>query len=1027
MPVFGVDGDCILSKGGDLTLGYRVMKPEIFTLSVGDYEKAHNAFVRALKVLPPHSVVHMMDWYSRISYQPGPEEGPAGWLGLASDRFFNEREWLDHHAYLFLTRRVERPWSDSLASLLVKPRLVARELLDEQSMNAFREQCGQFVKIIADAGSFVPEPLTKEDIWSEPGKAGLIERYCSLEQGTYPVLKDVGFREGIQVGELYTRLYTLGDVQDLPDRCGVSSVYDPYSTEQTQFPIGFASGVGPLLPCNHICSQFIFIGREEITLKKLEKRKLRLQALSAYSRANAVARDAIDELLNESVREGKQLVKAHFNILCWSDRQQELSGIHNGVSAALSRMGATPRIEITGAPQIWAAGIPGNAGDFPMNEAFDVFADQAACFTQWEGNYRSSAGTAGLRLGDRVTGRPIQVDIDHEPRRKALIGNYNAVVVSGSGGGKSFTLNALFNSYFLSGAHVLIIDVGHSYELQCQMHGGKYFTFEEGSPLVFNPFKLGIGESFDIEKKESLKALLLALWKRPEEEQRRSEYVALSKALQLYFDRLQQDQSILPCFDSFYEFLQTEFASLVRKGQIKERDFDLSNFLFVLSPYYKGGEFDYLLNATENYDLLQQRFIVFELDAIKDNPILYPIVTLVIMELATSKMRKLKDVFKVFGIEEAWKPIAEKGMGGFMLFLEKTARKFYTKIIVCTQEIEDMTSSEILKNSIVNNSDTVILLDQSKLMNNFDDIQRLFGITEKQKAEVLSLNRGREAGRHYKDVWIRLGPSYSRVYRLEVSDEEYCIYTSEKKEKVIIKEYIRRHGTVKAGVSAFIREAREKGGWLFLLAVMVVIPGLVRAQDIPIIGIGVSKVVKALDLQVQRIQTQTIWLEEAQKVVENAMSQLHLADIRDWVTRQRDLYQAYFQELWQVKSAVDGYHRVTELVRREEQIVSQCRLGFQVFSRDGHFSPEELAGMEKVYAGMLKEASDGADLLLVVVKSFSTQMSDEGRLGIINKVADRMEQVWLDLSRYNNQNMLLSQQRSAEREHIDLLKKIYGL
>jgi len=690
-------------------------------------------------------------------------------------------------------------------------------------------------------------------------------------------------------------------------------------------------------------------------------------------------------------------------------------------------MGATPRIEIVGAPQIWAAGIPGNAGDFPVNEAFDVFADQAACFIQWEGNYRSSPGTAGLRLGDRVSGRPIQVDIDHEPRRKGLIGNYNAVVVSGSGGGKSFTLNALFNCYYSGGSHVLIIDVGHSYELQCLMHGGKYFTFEEGKPLVFNPFMLGAGESFDIEKKEALKALLLALWKRPEEEQRRAEYVALARSLQLYFYRLQEGPAIFPCFDSYYEFLLNDFSLLVRNGQIKEKDFDLSNFLFVLSPYYKGGEFDYLLNARENYHLLQERFIVFELDAIRDNPILYPIVTLVIMELATSKMRKLKDVFKVFGIEEAWKPIAEKGMGGFMLFLEKTARKFYTKIIVCTQEIEDMTSSEILKNSIVNNSDTVILLDQSKLMNNFDDIQRLFGITEKQKAEVLSLNRGREAGRHYKDVWIRLGPSHSKVYRLEVSDEEYCIYTSEKKEKVVIKEYIRRYGSVKAGVRAFVQEAREKGGWLFLLIVLFFLPGMVRGQDIPIIGVGVSKVVRALDLQVQRIQTQTIWLEEAQKVIENAMSQLRLDDIRDWVTRQRDLYQAYFQELWQVKSVIDGYHRVAELVKREEQIVTQCREGLQKFSGDGSFSPEELAGMEKTYAGIMKEAAIGLDLLMMVVKSFSTQMSDQGRLSLIDRAADRVEQVWLDLSGYNSRNALLSQQRLAEREHINFLKKIYGL
>jgi hypothetical protein len=689
-------------------------------------------------------------------------------------------------------------------------------------------------------------------------------------------------------------------------------------------------------------------------------------------------------------------------------------------------MGASPRLETAGAAQIWFAAIPGNAGDFPINDTIDTFPEQAACFFQYETQYRSSISPFGLRLGDRLTGRPLHVDIDHEPRARGLIGNFNTVVISGSGGGKSFFLNALARSYYEQQAHILIIDVGHSYELQCQLHGGAYFTFEEEHPIAFNPFKLGSGESFDSEKKESLKSLLLALWKQADEAQKRSEYVALSIALQQYFEKLEQNRSILPGFDSFYEFLLNDFAPLMQTGRIKETDFDISNFLFVLSPYYKDGEFDYLLNAPGNPELLQQRFVVFELDAIRNHPILYPVVTLVIMEVAISKMRKLRNVFKTIIIEEAWQPIAKQGMGGFMQFLEKTARKFFTKIIICTQELEDLIASEILRNTIVNNSDTVILLDQSKLANNFGELQKLLSITEKQKAEVLSINKGKEPGRSYKEVWIRSGPSHSKVYRLEVSEEEYCVYTSEQKEKKVIKDFVQRYGSLKAGIRALVQEAREKGGKLFLVALLLLTPRLLSAQ-LPIVGGGVSKVIKALDLQVQRIQTETIWLQQAQKILENAMSELRLADIRDWVQAQKDLYDGYFKELWQVRTVISYYHRIQELVQRQEQIVATCRQALSLFGSDKYFTPDELAHMQAVYTGILKESLGNLDQLLLVARSFTTQMSDEARLSIIDRAADNMDRNYRDLSRFNNQNALLSRQRSGEDNDIGLLKKLYGL
>ena len=351
---------------------------------------------------------------------------------------------------------------------------------------------------------------------------------------------------------------------------------------------------------------------------------------------------------------------------------------------------------------------------------------------------------------------------------------------------------------------------GHSYKGLCELVGGYYFTYDEKNPIAFNPFYIADGDVLDTEKKESIKTLLLALWKKDNESFNRSEYVALSNSLQLYYEQLNKDGSIFPCFNTFYEFLRDYFVDILQADKVKDKDFDVSNFLYVLRPYYKNGEFDYLLNATKNLNLLSERFIVFELDNIKDHPILFPVVTIIIMEVFISKMRKLKGVRKMILIEEAWKAIAREGMAEYIKYLFKTVRKFYGEAVVVTQEVEDIISSPVVKQAIINNSDCKLLLDQSKYQNKFDQIQELLGLTEKEKALVLSVNKANDPTKKYKEVFISLGGVLSKVYRTEVSLEEYLAYTTEEKEKVLVHEYAAKYGSIQKGIKVLAEEMKKK-------------------------------------------------------------------------------------------------------------------------------------------------------------------------------------------------------------------------
>ncbi|MFD2599057.1 TraG family conjugative transposon ATPase [Sphingobacterium corticis] len=812
LPIMEVANDCIVSKMGDISVAYRLELPEIFTLSDAEYEAFHQSWIKAIKILPAGSIMHKQDWFLRTAFRADFQTDDQSFLTRGSDHFFNERPFLDHSCYVMLTKKpTGRKPASSLFSSLLRKSIVPSETLSDQSLQHFLDAAGQFTQILKDSGFVGIRRLKDNELLSDRTSVGYIEKYCTLaDRPDSLLINDLQFKDHLSIGNRHCQLYTLGDVADLPSLCGSRITYDKYSTDRSKFSIGFACPIGQLLPCDHMYNQYIFVDDVQKTIARLENKRLRLQSLSAYSRENAIAREATNDFLNEALSEQHVPVKAHFNLLVWTPEREALKEINNMVSSSLAQMDAVAKPETLGAAQIFWAGIPGNAADFPMNDTFDTFVQQACCFLNLETGYKSSISPTGIRLGDRLSGRPVHVDISDEPIEKGICTNRNKFILGPSGSGKSFFTNHMLRSYYEQGSHIVLVDVGHSYQGLCDLVGGYYFTYSEQNPIQFNPFYIGQGDTLDTEKKESIKTLLLALWKKDDENFKRSEYVALSNAITGYYRYLEDNLTLFPCFDTFYEYLKLCYIPILKADKVKERDFDIDNFLYVLRPYYAGGEFDYLLNAKTNLNLLQERFIVFELDNIKDHPILFPVVTIIIMEVFINKMRKMKGVRKMILIEEAWKALMKEGFAEYIKYLFKTVRKFFGEAIVVTQDVEDIISSPIVKQAIINNSDCKILLDQSKYQNKFDQIQDLLGLSEKEKSLVLSINRANDPARKYKEVFISLGGVLSKVYRTEVSLEEYLAYTTEQRERVALNDYIVRYkGDIKKGIAAMAQDIRQ--------------------------------------------------------------------------------------------------------------------------------------------------------------------------------------------------------------------------
>ena len=817
-PLLAVEHGCIISKDADITVAFEVELPELYTVTGAEYEAIHGCWCKAIKVLPDYSVVHKQDWFIKERYKPELQKDDMSFLSRSFERHFNERPYLKHTCYLYLTKTTkERNRMQSNFSTLCRGHIIPKEL-DRETTTKFLEACEQFERIMNDSGLVRLRRLSTDEIVGTEGKTGLIERYFSLMPEGDTTLQDIELsaRE-MRIGDNRLCLHTLSDAEDLPGKVATDTRYEKLSTDRSDCRLSFASPVGLLLSCNHIYNQYVLIDNSEETLQKFEKSARNMQSLSRYSRSNSINREWIDQYLNEAHSYGLTSVRAHFNVMAWSDDAEELKHIKNDVGSQLASMECVPRHNTIDCPTLYWAAIPGNAGDFPSEESFHTFIEQALCLFIGETSYKDSLSPFGIRMVDRLTGKPVHLDISDLPMKNGTITNRNKFILGPSGSGKSFFTNHMVRQYYEQGAHVLLVDTGNSYQGLCSLihartHGedGIYFTYEEDNPIAFNPFYVEDGV-FDIEKKESIKTLILTLWKRDDEPPTRAEEVALSNAVNLFLEKIRRDSSIKPSFNTFYEFIRDEYQDILKEKRTREKDFDVWGFLNVLEPYYRGGEYDFLLNSDKQLDLLNRRFIAFELDNIRDNKVLLPIVTIIIMETFITKMRKLKGIRKIILIEECWKALASANMSNYIRYLFKTVRKFFGEAVVVTQEVEDIISSPIVKGTIINNSDCKILLDQRKYMNKFDEIQALLGLTDKERAQILSINMANNPSRKYKEVWIGLGGTQSAVYATEVSLEEYICYTTEETEKLELMRLTERiGGNIELAIKQLAESKRNK-------------------------------------------------------------------------------------------------------------------------------------------------------------------------------------------------------------------------
>ena len=420
-------------------------------------------------------------------------------------------------------------------------------------------------------------------------------------------------------------------------------------------------------------------------------------------------------------------------------------------------------------------------------------------------------------------------------------------------------MNSVVRQLHEAGTDVVMVDTGNSYEGLCEYLGGKYIAYTEEKPITMNPFNI-VKEELNIEKIDFLKNLILMIWKGTDDKISELEFRIVEQIVTEYYDvyfngfdgyapsRRDNIRSTLTAaekrkdasrdaqelnhlvsrkiadlearrktlkvyalsFNSFYEYSTEALEIICVESNIADIDYD--KYRFMLQPFYKGGNYDKILNESVDSTLFSETFIVFEVDAIKENKKLFPIVTLIIMDVFLQKMR-LKKNRKVLVIEEAWKAIASPLMAEYIKYLYKTARKFWASVGVVTQEIQDIIGSPVVKEAIINNSDVMMLLDQSKFRERFGEIQKILGLTDVDCKKIFTINRldNKDGRAFFREVFIRRG-QVGEVFGVEEPRECYMTYTTERAEKEALKLYKKELGcSHQEAIEAYCRDWNLSG------------------------------------------------------------------------------------------------------------------------------------------------------------------------------------------------------------------------
>ena len=814
-----VDGIGVLyTKTGEYSAIIKIENPvQKYSANIDSYYEFTHLLTAIAQTLGEGYAIHKQDVFVRKQFKDDTSDNHE-FLSESYFRYFTGRTYTDSQTYLIITQENK------------KSRLLS---FDSKKWRDFLVKIRKVKDLLKDSG------VDSTYLGGEEARL-YVDRYFSMNFND-KIVSMTNFKvddETISMGDRRCKVYSLVDV----DCINIPSIVRPFTNIEVNnvaMPVDLVSLVDSIPSADVVVyNQMFFMPNQKRELALLDKKKNRHSSMPNPS--NLIAVEDIKKVQDVIARENKQLVYTHFNLIVGVPKDADIQKCTNHLENAFGRLGIHISKRAYNQLELFVNSFPGNC--YGMNQDYDRFltlSDAAACLMYKEHIQHSEDTPLKIYYTDRQ-GVPVAIDISGKEGKNKITDNSNFFCLGPSGSGKSFHMNSVVRQMWEQNTDVVMVDTGNSYEGLCEYVGGKYISYTEEHPITMNPFRIK-REELNVEKTGFLKNLIMLIWKGTQGTVTKTEERLIEQVITEYYDvyfngfngftppqredlrkglliddrnknvnsretenermarieaqidEIESRRKQLPVtelsFNSFYEFSVQRIPDICQENQIQ--GIDISTYRYMMKDFYRGGNHDKTLNEDLDSTLFDETFIVFEIDSIKDDPLLFPLVTLIIMDVFIQKMR-IKKNRKVLVIEEAWKAIASPMMAEYIKYLYKTARKFWASVGVVTQEIQDIVGSPIVKEAIINNSDVVMLLDQSKFRERFDEIKAILGLTDVDCKKIFTINRleNKEGRSFFREVFIRRG-SVGAVFGVEEPHECYMTYTTERAEKEALKLYKR--------------------------------------------------------------------------------------------------------------------------------------------------------------------------------------------------------------------------------------------
>ena len=791
-PILTIQDGVIVSKRGELTLGWEVLLPLICSCTPERYEEMMESFAAAVRCLGAGFIVHRQDLYTKDRYKG---EGGVGFLQESYERHFCGREHLCHRQHIYLTLALKDAPVRAASSSGIFGMSVPQGKLLAKDLATLEAKASEFASVLSARGSYSLQRMDNQELCIRVSTHMNIHALDGINYDIQPL------RDRIRCGPRTLWGYSISESRQLPSYIFPSLKADSFSGASSSIHLSTSAAIGPLLDCEHMVNTYIFTIPRGDMLREAGGRKRRMTSMSQNAE-NKSGAEELDEFLELTHKESLTCIKAHVNVLVWGSEEQEQQ-LRGKVSSAISGMNIVCVQNTCDLPVLWYSAIPGAAGEICGDNLMTRELRSFLCLGINE-TFDTDISGGILKMCDRIRHIPLRVDIQEAAYREGLIDNYNAFILGGSGTGKSFFTNYFVRSCYDAGETVFIIDVGDSYQGLCSVineesegKDGIYHTWDKDSPITFDAF-IGIEQWVDSSGRlqqdcdgvNFLLSFLQTLWC-PSGGWNADSSNILKQILRDFVLSF-RSSAVKPVFNDLRQYIIGNISPMIhsRDGyrcdsvQVTHDRFDIDGLVLAMGDYAEGGAFGFLLNDRNPKDLFSSRFTVFEVDKLSgiNDSKFYSLCILCIMNSFNAKMRSTPGM-KVMVIEEAWKAIANETMSGYLAGLWKTARKFQTSAVVVTQQVSDIMSSQVIRDTILQNSSVRILLDQSNNRNSFSQLQELLGLSDHQKDVILSMNLRKDKGLKYREVFIALGDKKYGVYATEVSPEEAVAYESNKERK----------------------------------------------------------------------------------------------------------------------------------------------------------------------------------------------------------------------------------------------------